>query len=95
LIDQLADDLGAARGSGEMQGSHPGHRLGVDIGATFQQGLNEAWFAVDDGEMERKYPSVELSGLNVIKRFTAVSNEFLNKVECLSLASISSLVYCL
>ncbi len=92
MIDQLSDDFGVARGSGEMQGSHPGHRLGVDVGVTFQQGLYEAWFAIDDGEMEQKYPSVELSGLNVIKRFTAVSNEFLNNVECLSLASISSLV---
>jgi hypothetical protein len=39
------------------------------------------------------------TGVNVIKLFTAVSYEFsllsINKLECLSLPSLSSLVYCL
>jgi hypothetical protein len=34
-------------------------------------------------------------GPDVIKHFTAVSYEFYNKLECLSLSSLSSLVYCL
>jgi hypothetical protein len=76
LIDQLSDDLGVAHGSGEVQGCHPGLRLGVDVRSVFQQGLDETWFAVDDGKMQREYPSVELSGPNVIKRFMALSYEF-------------------
>ena len=76
MIDQLSDDLGVAHSSGEVQGRHAGLRLGVDVGSVFQQGLNKAWFAVDDSEMQREYPSVELSGPNVIKRFMAASNKF-------------------
>jgi hypothetical protein len=34
-------------------------------------------------------------GANVIKRFTDVSYELHNKLECLSLASVSRLAYCL
>jgi len=35
------------------------------------------------------------TGPNVINLFTSVSYNFLNKLECLSMASLSSLVYCL